>query len=253
MPHHSAHRRRMVISGLAALVIASCSWFNACQAATVAVTSDFTENGSNLPTSASTLFNEPTWSNGDPLDTAEHELFHAIGFTIAYTNFAAHVQAPIAVGNPNAGDRPFTLNTNGTGGTLALLTPADDGTHVDPAAGVVNGRNQNLSIMQPSLVNGQRINAWEAQILNAAFGWDTRNIKINVVYATTFTAAQKTNITDAVTAVQNIFGSNGTGSVFTWTVSVASVPEPSSIALVGLGSVLIVGANRRRRLKTLTK
>lgn len=240
--------RLLVTTSMAFLAIAGGPVLSRSSAATVAATSNFHETAAKLPDSASTAFYEPLWSNGDPLNTAEHELFHAIGFTVAYTNFASHVQAAIAAGNPNAGDRPFNSKTDGTGTTLALLTPASDGTHVDPGAGTVNGRNQNLSIMQPNLVNGQRLAAWEAQILNSAFAWDTLNIQIKVVYATAFTNAQKTSITGAVDAVQTLFGSNGTGTVFTWTVSV--VPEPSSYVMMTIALVTIVGIQCRRGFAT---
>lgn len=188
-------------------------------------------NGNRLPTLGRTdYFN--FGDNPDRLNTAEHELMHCIGFTTGYTNFRAHDVT-------QEGQRRFRANTDGTGTILAVLMA--DSNHVDPDAGVVNGRNQNLSIMQPNQVVNQRINAWEAAIMNAGFSWNTHNLDVRVTFVGTWPAAWQTAINDAVTNMEALFGSNSNGHRFDWHVR---LPAPGTLAPLA-GMVLI--ATRRRR------
>ena len=220
--------------GVLALVVMS-GMAPVARAAVIASTGSYNEqaNGARLPTSARTDFFNPLWESGDPLNTAQHELFHAIGFTTGYTNFRAHDFT-------QGGTRNFREKTDGTGIIFAVLM--SDSNHTDPNAGVVNGRDQKDDIMQPSLVNGQRLVAWDAKILDAAYGWTGRNLNITPTYLGTWTDAQKKYITDAISAVKTLFGSDGTGSAFSWTVNLT--PAPGSMALAGMG--LVFAARRRR-------
>jgi hypothetical protein len=144
----------------------------------------------------------------------------------------------------------MTVLAGGTSGMravplLAILVPPDQGTHVDPNAGVVNGFNQRDSVMRPDQVVGQRMGNFERDILDAAFAWTGRNLRINVVFRGQWTQQQRNAINDAVNSAQRLFGSDGSGHKFTWTV----IPEPSSMMamLMGIGftSCLI----RRHRSK----
>jgi hypothetical protein len=202
---------------------------------TIASTGSYVEqaNGARLPVSARTDFNNPLWEAGDPLNTAEHELFHAIGFTTGYTNFRAHDFT-------QGGQRNFRANADGTGTILAVLMATSN--HTDPNAGVVNGRDQANDIMQPDQVAGQRLAAWDAQILDAAYAWTGRNLNITPTFIGTWNASQRQYITDAIAAARTLFGSDGTGSNFAWTVSL--VPAPSGLLPLGVG--LVFAARRRR-------
>jgi hypothetical protein len=202
-----------------------------------ASTFDFTADRNGLPISATTEFFNPG-ANPDLTNTAHHELLHAIGFTIAYDLFNNRVTPR----NDGTGRRNFR-NAGGT--LLAILVPPDQGTHVDPNAGVVNGFDQSNSVMRPDQVVGQRMGNFERDILDAAFAWTGRNLRINVVFRGQWTQQQRNAINDAVNSAQRLFGSDGSGHKFTWTV----IPEPSSMMamLMGIGftSCLI----RRHRSK----
>lgn len=116
---------------------------------------------SSVPTSARTDFMDDWDSSGwDGLTLAEHELFHAIGFTVNYAAFAAKVYSTPGAGTGGipAGSRVYS--TNGTvGGILMVLGPASDGTHSDPnATGAApwpaTWQNQANDIMQATLPKG---------------------------------------------------------------------------------------------------
>jgi len=208
----------------------------AASAQTIASTGPFNEDPtSKMPTSSTTTFFDPLWTGfgSDPLDTAQHELFHAIGFTVNYTLFNNRVFN-------NAGTREFRKASDAS--VMAKLTATT--THVDDTAGVVRGLDQKNSIMRPDLKVGQRLQQWDADILNEAFGWNTKNIKINVTFQGTWPANLKPYVNQAVTDVQTLFGSDGSGSAFAWTV-VYSVPAPSTGVML-LAGIACAGRRRRR-------
>ncbi len=102
---------------------------------TLGVTDQFQERPDGTPQSARIRFNSNaavTWHYGgvpvpagqfDFWTIANHEIVHAIGFTVNYTRFAAQV-------TPGPDDnRTYTC-----GATTATLTPADEGTHLDDTA-----------------------------------------------------------------------------------------------------------------------
>ena len=203
----SALRLLLILLGVLAL---ACPAARALAEAT-AVTDNFAESGG-IPTGARTTFHIPLWTNGDATNTAHHELLHAIGFAVAYAKFAQHVD----------GSRSFRQNANGSGSILAKLTPAANGTHIDPTAGVVNGFNQADSVMGPFRVAGQRMGPQERSVEDAAFGWSTKNIRIVVAFSGTWSAAQRTIVNDAVTAAKKLLKSDETGPSFAWQVQLAT-------------------------------
>lgn len=199
------------VSGAIVMALAIAS-MNVAKAQTIAETSNFAQNGDKIPTGATTRFFVPVWTSGDATNTAHHELLHAIGFSISYDKFKTHVD----------GSRNFREAAGATGTILAKLTPANQGTHIDPGAGTVNGYDQSESVMQPNRVTGQRMGAQEKSVEDAAFDWSSKNINITVSYSGSWTATQKSHIENAVAAAKTLFGSNGSGSRFTWTVEIAN-------------------------------
>lgn len=186
-----------------------------------------------LPTKATTEFFLPAWTDVDPLNTAQHELFHAVGFTSGYTKFNDHVTV-------EDGKRKL----KGDDGTLLALLKLDSN-HVDPDAGKVRGRDQKESIMRPDQVKDQRLIQWDADLLNACYGWDKLNIKITPKYeGNAWNETRKGYVVQAIADVQKLFGSDGTGSAFEWTVIVNQAPAPGAAGLLIAGGVL---ATRRRR------
>ena len=224
-----------------------------------AVTCLFTANQAGLPVSARTEFPDnfdAPANNPDPLNTAEHELFHSIGFTAAYNLFAARLIATPGAGANGilAGSRSFSTN-GAANGILLVLTPQAQGTHADPAANGVapwptTGYNQNNDIMQPSQVVGNRLNANDAAVLNNAFGWAATGIRINVVnVGGTLDAADMQIMNNAVAAVNAFWPAVGNSPVFTW--SVAEVPEPATWTFMMIG-IAYLGASIRRRTQRVT-
>ncbi len=218
-----------------------------------AATCLFTANAAGLPISARTEFPDEfdaAGNNPDPLNTAEHELFHAIGFTVAYNLFSAKL---IATPGAGAGGIPVgsrSFSTNGlANGILMVLTPAAQGTHADPAATgaapwPATTYNQNNDIMQPSQVVGNVLNAKDMAVLNSAFAWAATGIQINVVnVGGTLDAADMLIMNNAVAAVNAFWPAVGGSPVFTW--SVAEVPEPSTWACMLIG-IAVVGVSLRR-------
>lgn len=203
-----------------------------------AKTGSFTADAGDMPVSATTTFFEPVWGNGDPENTAHHELLHAIGFTVLYDRFDDHVF-------PDGGKRKFTENTDGSGDILGKLVSASLGTHIDPAAGFVNGTDQADSIMQPALVFGQRMGSFERAMLDAAFDWSNVNIDIAVVFAGPgWTDTLKDFADAAVADAHALFGSDESGHDFTWTVQITVVPLPGGIWLF-ISAVGVLGGLRK--------
>lgn len=224
-----------------------------------AATCLFAANRAGLPISARTDFPDNfdlAANNPDPLNTAEHELFHGIGFTVAYANFAAKLINTPGRGANGIPAASRSYSTNGmANGILMVLTPAASGTHADPAATgaapwPATGYNQTNDIMQPNQVMGTRLNATDASVLNDAFGWAASGIKINVVnIGGTLDATDLAIVNNAVAAVNAFYPAKAKSPIFTW--SVAEVPEPSTWAmmLVGVG---LAGALLRRRALVAT-
>ncbi|MEY9607014.1 hypothetical protein ABIF74_011767 [Bradyrhizobium japonicum] len=187
-------------------------------AETVAETSNFAVNANKIPVSAVTKFFLPIWTDGDATRTAHHELLHAVGFAAAYAKFIVHIDT----------NRNFRETSNADGAILAKLRPSNQGTHIDPGAGTINGHDQSKSVMGPTRVTGQRMDAQEKSVLNAAVDWSSKNINVVVTYKGTWDATQKKHVEDAVSSAKTLFGSNGTGQKFTWTVEMAEsfVPSP---------------------------
>jgi hypothetical protein len=183
------------------------------------------------------------WDQSDPTEVAEHELLHAIGFTVNYSLFNAHVFPRL--GDPD-GDRNYMQNTDGTGTTLGILTAATNGTHLDPnwTTAPPQSYNQANDIMQPTEVDGLRAGQQDKAILNNAFNWTgLGGISISASFAggATFAPADWTAITNAITDVQALFSTAGVTPTkdFNWAVvNMASyAPEPSggTLAVLGLG------------------
>jgi hypothetical protein len=222
----------------------------------LAVTCLFKANADGIPMSARTDFVEDWDTIGyDGLTLAEHELFHAIGFTIAYAKFA-----PKLIATPGAGTGPIpagsrSYSTNGAAnGIKMVLTPAADATHSDPkATGAApwpaTGYDQKDDIMSPEQGKGvvQSLNANDAAILNDAYGYGASGIKINVInLGNSHSKVDMDIINKAVTAATELFGAvKDTSPVFTWTV--AEVPEPTSVALLMVGFTAFGIAVRRRQ------
>jgi hypothetical protein len=191
-----------------------------------ASTGTYREDGANLPISARTRFNHAA-GNADLRNTAEHELLHAIGFTTGYTLFGNRLvrRSDYLNNPPRPNNRSFFSNGNANTGMLrGELLPAGNN-HWD-ATQTVNGTNQANQIMRPDQVVGQRMSPYEATPLNDAFGWNGRNLAITVNFDASFpnVAALRNHITGARDAAHTLFGSNGTGHAFTWTV--LNVPPP---------------------------
>jgi hypothetical protein len=189
----------------------------------------FTANAAGIPISAYTDFIEDWDTIGySGLTLATHELFHAIGFTTNYANFANNV-------NPGP---PRTI------GNLTL-TAANQGTHVDPTvAGQAN------DIMQPGLpLNTVRtLNANDFGALNLAFGYANTGINITVVnVAGTLDDTDIAIVNAAVAAVENqynVAGQNNRAN-FIWSVAEAA-PEPGTwVFMIGGGALFAVVSRRR--------
>jgi hypothetical protein len=175
------------------------------------------------------------------LGTARHELFHGIGFAIAYNLFADHVRT---VGT----QRRFNT-ADGTGSDLAVLTPTT--THLSPADFTGQGQggmeiDQTCLLMTPAPMAGcpipYPVDFRDRDILDSAFNWSgSGGIQINVVFGDgPFTSSEMTLINIARANVQGVFGAATGANTFTWTVLVT--PEPSTVlvllfSLVGLASL----------------
>lgn len=193
------------------LLLTGTAW-----AQNTATTGGFNANGgggAGLPDRARTRFFDVA-NNADIQNTAEHELLHGIGFAVFYNDFRSRVRPA-----NGAGQRDFTHNGMAGGNLRMTLGPAGDGTHLDPGL-TVGGTDQATRIMRPDQVVGQRMGAFERVPLDDAFGWTGRNLDVRITFDASFPAAAATraNVTAAETAAQGLFGSNGTGHRFDWTV-----------------------------------
>ena len=215
----------------------------------------FTANAAGIPVFARTEFpDEFDVNNKDPLNTAEHELFHAIGFTIQYKRFGDKLMPTpgAGAGGIPAGSRSYSKDGK-AGGILMTLVPAADGTHADPGATgaapwPATGYDQSKDIMQPDQVVGTRLNANDAAVLDDAFGWATSGIQIDIInVGGTLDATDLKFLTDAVAAV-NVFYPVKKGSpIFTWAVAeVGLVPETTTWVTMVIGFGLAGMALRRR-------
>jgi hypothetical protein len=214
-------------------------------------------NGAGIPISARTEFPDEFDTaavNMDPLNTAEHELFHAIGFAIFYNNFDNKLIATPGRGANGIPALSESYSTNGmANGILMVMDPTAALSHADPAATgagpwPATGYNQNMDIMQPSQVIGTRLNANDAAVLADAFGWNTTGIRINVVnVGNSLDDDDLGIINNAIAAVNAFWPVQANSPVFTWSVAeVLPVPEPSTWATMLLGMGLVSVWIRRR-------
>ncbi|RVG20638.1 hypothetical protein [Sinorhizobium meliloti] len=204
---------KTVTRSLVATLVAFTVLTGQSSADTVASTSDWTKNSDGLPTSAETVFYKPLWNKS--MGVAQHELLHAIAFAAtAFPKFSAKIDS----------SRDFWSDDAHTVTRLARLTAAAKGTHIDPSAGVINGFDQSKSIMRPSNVDGLKAAEQEQQVVDAPFSWSGKNIKIVVAFAGGWSSQERQAVNDAVNAVKKLLGSDGSGSGFTWTVSLDSAP-----------------------------
>lgn len=116
----------------------------------LAETDQFQEDANGKPTHARIRFNSnaavPWHYGGTPVPgdkydfwtVVNHELVHALGFTVNYTKFAAKV-------TPGPGDK----RTVTCGGKTMTLTPSGEGTHTDPAT-------HPNDLMNPTINKGER-------------------------------------------------------------------------------------------------
>jgi hypothetical protein len=211
-------------------------------------------NGTGRPISARTDFIEDWDTLGyDGLTLATHELFHAIGFTVNYGDFAAKLgPTPGAGGNPPpVGSRSYSS----AAGIQMVLTPANQATHADPAATgaapwPVTGYNQANDIMQPTLGQGvvRTLSARDFLVLGDAFGWNTSGITfVTINLGNSHDDVDMAIITAAEAAIMaqwNNAGNVNNRPVFTWTVAEVA-PEPATWAFILGGVVLLVAVRRR--------
>jgi hypothetical protein len=220
----------------------------------------FRANAAGLPVSTRTDFPDDFDTmavNRDPLNTAEHELFHGIGFNEFYPRYAAKlINTPGRGANGIPGtSRSYSTSGMNNGIIMVLIGTGQAGgeSHSDPAATgaapwPATGYNQNMDIMQPTQVVGTRLNANDAAVLNDAFGWGATGIRINVVnLGGTLDATDLMVINNAVAAVNAFWPVQANSPVFTWSVAeVNLVPEPTTWATMLLG-IGVAGAVIRRR------
>lgn len=207
--------------------------------AATAVTTDFTVDGNKLPISSTTTFFN-IWANPDPTNTAQHEVGHALGFTVIYELFNDNVS--LIGSGPN---RQYKDGDDGT--VLAQLVPAQDGTHMITGV-TVDGNNQTNDIMRMDQVVGQRWGAQDTKILQDAFDWQLKDIWLTIDFIGSWSELQRLTIMNAANAVADDLGTLGaTGHAFTWTVKKESVPVPGTLVLILLGAVVGLTFRSSRR------
>ena len=231
---------------------------NVCGAYTggaLASTCNFTADAGGTPTSARTDFVDEWDSLGyDGLTLALHELFHAIGFTANYDNFADNLYATPGAGANGIPDGSRVYSTDGTvGGILMTLTPSDLATHADPdATGAApwpaTGYDQSDDLMQPFLpLNTVRLPSdalWA--VLDDAFGWGTTGITIFIHnLGGSHSDADLELLAAAAGIITDHYGSFGNSPTFDWYVAEVA-PEPSLLILISLGGLATLRARRRR-------
>ena len=204
-------------------------------------TTDITKlDAKGLPTAATTWMTNPFFA-------AEHELLHAIGFSAGVKLFNGHLQTDAD------GSRPFK---DGSGKVIAVLTPKEEGSHVD-ASKKVGGKDQS-SIMEPD-PGGKEAGDFERLILEAAYGWTERGgLVIQIVFTGRFADEEKAkderaHIQKIVAKIEALFGRKEgvKPHVFKWDAQgypVRKVPEPSDLALLSGGLAGLAWYAGRRRL-----
>lgn len=221
-----------------------------------ATTCQYTANEKGLPISARTEFPDDfDQTNADPLNTAEHELFHAIGFSTAYAKFAGKLIPTPGAGSNGipAGSRSYSKDGT-AGGILMTLVPAAGGAHSDPDADGMapwpaTGYDQGSDIMQPGQVVGSRLNDHDAAVLNDVFGWGKSGIHIDIVNVLdTLDGADLALLSSAAAALQAFYPNNADSPIFTWYVAeVTPGPEPATWGMMLCGFGLVGGTMRARR------
>ena len=211
-------------------------------------------NGTGVPISARTDFIENWDAQVDGLTLATHELFHAIGFTVNYADFAAKLIATPGAGANGipAGSRSYS--TNGlAGGILLTLTASNQGTHADPnttgaAPWPATGYNQANDVMQPEQPGNavRTLSNTDFNVLANAFGWNNTGIKfvINNIGGT-LDDTDINLIANAAAAITAHYGTFANSPTFTWDVAEA-VPEPATWPAGFLAAGLILFAAARR-------
>lgn len=229
--------KRVFVLILLYVVFSSTAHASVIILATLARTYDFNES-SGLPVSAKTDF-ICGWDSTDPLQVAEHELLHAIGFTTAYSKFTANVKKTpnddgtldfIAL-KPDL--RVFAQLLN-EGTKLGHLSPSGTGQINTPSG--TQTFDQSKDIMIPTLnTSGTAPGPLDKMILDSVFNWSEIGIDITV-------NSQDPSIQNAKVAITNLFGGpKENAHPFVWDVKfVASEPNTMSIFTLGLGLVLLL-------------
>lgn len=217
-----------------------------------------------IPVSGLTDFVEDWDSLGESnLYTAVHELFHAIGFSGRFDNFAQKLIATPGSGSNGIPLHSWSYSTNGKASGIKLVVApygddpsangARDQIHADANATGTGpwpetGYNQRNDIMSSIYVEkNQEISSNDIDVLDDAYHYKTSGIKINVInLKNSLDQADMDIINQAVDVTTGLFGGSKDNSpVITWTV--AEVPEPTSVALLVAGLTALWGAGRHRK------
>jgi hypothetical protein len=207
-----------VISTLMLLALPTAAWSTPIEdfAGTLAESDNYKYDAGGIPTMGTTDFNRGEWDKTDPLNTAEHELLHVIGFTLQSKLFKDAVNAS---------------NEIKVGGTVYGII---DGTsHLDPSKSVtINGTtyDQSKDLMQPNKVPNERIGPQDQMILNALYNYSgTGGILVTVNFTgPAFNATDQQAINDAVAAVNFLFPAGRAPHKVTWDAQNAVCADPPS-------------------------